>query len=555
MRLLLRFELRRAWNGLRRLGKSPGRLVVALLVWSLAACGIVMQLVMALVDLPTGHTTPLIHVAGPTPERLAAGLFGLLLYLTWHFLDQAFRDGLLAFDAADVDFLFPAPISRRAVLAWKLAKDYLAVAGVVLLVTVFASPHVRLLDGDLRLLLTRGVPGLWLYLVTLLNVGHLLNLWRTFHGDRWRQAPALWRAGFGGALLLLLVLAHANRATAGFAGWSAGLVAVLRSGLGRAVLLPLVTAWEALVSPLDGGPPGLGVRLVLLAALALGSLLLLLARRENIYEPSLGRSFYGTRLRQAMRGGDRQAIRALLMERRSRQAVRARLAPLGRGAGAMLWRSFVCTFTNPLRTMLMYAMLAIGMPLLLVTAALQSGTSHLLPMSPLFSIYIAYVGGTATFRMEQTELRRADLLKPLPLPAWQIVLAQLLPTTLTWATFLLLGVAVLRWSSPLVDVRVAVAVACLLPPLLLLLGLLNVSVALAFPAAQDQAQNVVANLVLLLLSALVLGPGLVLGAVLAWLGWSGVAIGGACGAWYLLCAAVALAVAHRLFRKFEAVEL
>jgi len=555
MRLLLRLELRRAWNGLRRLGRAPLRLGLALLVWSLALGGLGMQLVMSLVSLPTGHTTPLIHLAGPTPERLAAGLFGVLLYLTWHILDQAFRDGLLVFTASDVDFLFPAPVSRRAVLAYKLLRDYLGMAGLVLLVTLFAGPHVRLLGGEVRLLLTLAAPCLWLYLVALVNLGHLLNLLRTFHGERLRQAPAVLRLGFLAVVAGLVGVGLAGRSEPGFAGWSVGLVEGLRSAVGRVLLLPLVTAWEALLAPLDGGPPGLGFRLGLVAALALGSAIVLLLRPENIYEPSVGVSFFGSRVRQALRSGDRQAVRALLLERRSRRAVRTRLAPLGRGAWALLWRSFVCTFTSPSRTLLTYALLAIGMPLLLVAAATQAGAPHLLPLSPLFCIYIAYVGGMSAFRLEQAELRRADLLKPLPLPGWQILLAQLLPTTLCWAGFLVLGLVVLRWASPAVDPRASVAVALSLPPMLLLLGLLNAGVALVFPAAQDQTQSIVSNLVLLLLTALVLGPGLVLGAVLAYAGLSGVAVGAACAMYHLLCAGAALTVGHHLLRRFESVEL
>ena len=554
MRLLLRLELVRIWNGLKHLGRSPLRLVAAVLIWSLALFGVGMQVVAAL-TMQAFDDLPRVGLATTSLPQLQAAVFGFLLYITYHILNMATTNGLLTFTASDVDFLFPAPIDRRVVLIYKLLRDYLVMAAVVLLVGLFLSSQVSLLGGRLDRILTVGLPGLWLYLVCVQTVGHLLNLLLTFHGHRLRQVPLALKLSFVSLAVVLGLLAAGTRSTAGFAGWSRSLVDVLHSGAGRILLLPLVTAWEALLSPVSGVPAGLGLRLGIVAGLGLGLAVVLVRRPENIYEPSIGVSQFGSRLRQAVRDGDRAAVRALLLERRAKQQTRGRLAPWGRGAWALLWRSFVSTFTAPLRTLLLSALLAIGMPLFLVAMASASHQPHLLKVAPLLCLYIAYTGGMATFRQEQAELRRADLLKPLPLPAWQVIVAQMLPVTASWAGFLVLGLLVLRLAAPEVDPVAFWAVILSLPAIVAAMGLLNVCMALVFPAANDQTQTMVSGCGTMLLSMLVLGPGLVLGAVLTLLHWIGPAIGGVTAGYFGVVALIELAVAHRLYRRFEPVDL
>jgi len=548
MRLLLSLELRRAWNGLKRLGQSPVRLVVAVLVWGMALFGLAMQAITAVLfnTLDRGHLPP------PPPDafaKLEAAVFGLLLYLTWYLLDRAARDGLLAFSASDVDFLFPSPLPRRTVLGYKLLRDYLGLAAMTLFVGLFLSSQVSVLQGRLDRIVTTALPGLWCYLVLVTTAGHLLTVLVTFHGDRFRQAPLLLKLGFGGLTAALVAFATLARTGSGLGGWSHGLMEVVRSTAGRVLLLPLATAWEALVSPVAEPGGGFGLRLLLLAGLTVAAAVALLLRPENIYEPSVGASQFSTRLRQAMRGGDRRAVQALLAERRARQAGNSRLAPLGRAAGALLWRSFVGTFNQPLKSLLIYAFLAIGLPLLLVT--LTRDQPHLLRIAPLFTLYIAFTGGMATFRQHQGELRQADLLKPLPLPGWQVILAQLLPTMVAWTSFLLLGLGVLRWISPVVEPLAFDSVMLSLPGVVAALALLNVCLALIFPSATDQAQNAAAGCGTMLCSLLLLLPGFVLGSVMVYAGRSGLAVGTACAAYFGLAALAELAVAHRLYRRFE----
>ncbi len=548
MALLLRLELLRFKNALRRLARSPLRLVGGCLVWGLIAFSVGGQLALLLLPIRQDEAAWLTAMLGTNYSRVAASLFGLLLLGTYHVISSGLNGGLLAFSESDVDFLFPAPISRRAVMAFRLARDYLVVLLAAGFFLLMMAPQARLAGAaHLPEALRLAPPALLLYLILVMNLSHLLNLALCYHAPR---LPLL--SGGVKAAFWLLASGLAFLAWRHSAGeWSVGLIAAVETQAARVLLFPLVTAWEAMLTPFTGPPAGYAVKLAALAALAVGSLAVLLTRRENLYEPSLGASSLRARVRAAMRAGDLQAVRALALERQRRGRTVARLAPFGTGGRTLWWKNLAVSTRSPVQMVWFYLLVAVVLPVGLAAFTRRLGATDLLQRAPLFCLYLAWVTSMTRFGAVQAELRRANLIKPLPLSPWAVVASETVPAALGWSLGLTVTLIVLTQAAPEIDSRLAVAVAVDLPAIMLLNSGLNFSLAAVFPSATDQTHAMIANLGMALAAALLLAPGLVAGVVAFLLTHDGWLAGLAAGAMHGALALLMLWLAVVLFRRYE----
>jgi hypothetical protein len=305
------------------------------------------------------------------------------------------------------------------------------------------------------------------------------------------------------------------------------------------------------MAPFNGLPPLAAWKLGGLGLLAVGSLVLLVTRRENIYEPTLGASLLRSRVRQAVGSGDHQTARALVAAGRRRLRAQPGLAPFGSGGTVLLWKGLAMQWRAPLRKMIALVVLAIAAPPLVRLLERLIGEPAFVRVSPLLTYYTVVVSGNAILTVQRGELRRANLLKPLPVPAWQVVVTQVVPTALSLTMAAEVALTALAVAIPEIDDHLCWLIGLSVPPLTMLIGIAGCAMATIFPDVRDRAQNFIGGTCQLVSAGLLTTPGLVAGALLWQSGAAYWLVGLAMAALYAMLAGVALIVAAWLYRRFD----
>ncbi|NUP99034.1 MAG: hypothetical protein HUU35_04165, partial [Armatimonadetes bacterium] len=225
--------------------------------------------------------------------------------------------------------------------------------------------------------------------------------------------------------------------------------------------------------------------------------------------------------------------------------------PLGTGAWALGWKSLTMQLRAPGQAAALLLLATLAMPLLAAAFLRQIHHHALLRQAPLLVVYLAWSTGVGLFRGQQAELKKVDLLKSLPIPAWSLVLAQTAPAVVGWSLAVCGGLGVLAWAAPEVDRQLCLAVGLAVPALMALVSTSNAALAMIFPASTDPAQVALGQTMLLGCSGLVAAPGMVVGAVLWSLDHPPIAVGLATGGVFGLTAVLCLVVAAALYRRFD----
>jgi hypothetical protein len=372
----------------------------------------------------------------PVPPRLPGHLDEILLLagaaalaaaalLTW-----LFRKGQpsLGLSEAEIQFLFPAPVSRRALLHYALLKAQLPVLLSTFILTVVSSRR-----GIGAAIITGA--GLWL----LLTAVHFHNLALAFPKARWNELPPSSRritkvAAFavsGGALGLLAVTFWAGVfAAASGRGTGAlslgGLVAALRSGPFGPAPLALLSPFRWILAPLLAPtvrafsaalPSALGLVGVLYACVALTAI--------RFEEATLAQASRRAALRARRDAG---RLEALPSEKR-RGTVPFALAPWGRPEVAIVWKNLLAwNRTSVRRQAAIVASLAVALfsaSALLTTPSADTaaaiGGAACLALTALLALITSF-----GLRIDlRGDLEYATLLRTWPLRAERLVLAEL----------------------------------------------------------------------------------------------------------------------------------
>jgi hypothetical protein len=427
--------------------------------------------------------------------------------LTW-----LFRKGQpsLGLSEADIQFLFPAPISRRAILHYALLKAQFPVLLSAFILTIVSGRR-----GNGAAILTGA--GLWL----LLTAVHFHNLALAFTKARWNELPPVPRratkiavfAVAGSALGMLVVTFGAGVLAAAsgpgrepFASLG-GLVAALQSGPFGPAPLALLAPFRWILAPLLAPtarafslalPPALGLVGVLYACVALTAV--------RFEEATLSQASRRATLRARRDAG---RLEALPSEKR-RGTVPFRLAPRGRPELAVVWKNLLAwKRTSLARQAVVVGSLAAAffsasafLTAPSADAAAAIGSAACLALTALLAL-VTPLG----FRIDlRGDLEYAAVLRTWPLPAERLVLAELGAPALvavlySWggiaialaiasgraARAAFLGTVVTAPSSASflrfeVLVPVALTVAVFLPSLVALALVVQNASVLAFPA-------------------------------------------------------------------------
>ena len=412
--------------------------------------------------------------------REALLALGALLVTIWAWV-YSHDARALAFTPAEVTFLFPAPVARRALVRFKLARAQL----VVLLNTVIWAVIIDV-----------GRPGMptWMRAVSvwcILSTLHLHRLGaaltRASLGEHARNARRLAVTALLTAAVVLIGAALVSAApllasARGFEQLADAFVAASRLPLPALVLAP----FEAVVRPLSVTPSGWPMAMLP----ALGVLLvhyLWVVRSDAAFEEAAAEaSFLRAREIEAKRTGGQVPAGK---ERYSPALVRLR--PDGRPEVAIFWKNIAMVLRRR-RARILYATYAV----LIVAAAAATDVApriaHTVGIAVMTWGGLLVVLGPQWARNDlRTDLANLDLLRSYPVEPDALVRAEAgsaaLMVTLAQVVLLSIG-AVALWDSPEVTLRgheraVAAASGLVLLPSLNFMGLMIMNgAALLFPA-------------------------------------------------------------------------
>jgi ABC-2 type transport system permease protein len=364
-------------------------------------------------------------VSNATPQNLAlfesigALIFLALISLGWIFGNQR---AALTFTEAEVAFLFPAPVSRRGLIHFKLLRSQIAILFTTLLLTLITNrfgghPWIR-------------AAGWWIILSTL-NLHFLGSSFaRTMLLDRgitnWQRRLAMLALLLGG-ILWIIVWARRTIPAVDFSQFDDFqavkdyIQRLFASGPAPYLLFPFRLIVRPYLSP--------DVRTfvyALPAAVLLIGLHYIWVIRSNVAfeEASVEASRKLTEKIASIRSGNFRVSNKKLTGRRAPFV----LNPIGPQPIALFWKNLIGTgfrFTPRLLSFLVAAVIFVCVMLRRVT-----GGSDLLPVIAMITgmlLVWSLLLGPQLFRQDlRKDLALADMLKLYPMRGWQIVLGELL---------------------------------------------------------------------------------------------------------------------------------
>lgn len=514
MKPLLYLEIRQFLNALKNTTRSPKRLVVALII---GACFFSWFLNMALLVTGTSHvqSSGFSGLLERHAEIFRVGAFLLLCFGSLAVVYQAFSSGSLVFSMAHIDFLFPTPIPRKSVLLVKLLKDYLRYTfWIAFLVTCMGLPTTTAAKLSFLPYGLVSIAALTAYMLFIVNVAHTVNIVFTFGYDRLRQTDRIIKLTLALVAACVLVVGVFQYVHSGGDCYLT-IHRATGSPVIRAIFLPADWCATLTVAPLMPPAETDLTHLGLLWVLAAASFALLMSRRENIYEPSLGITAKVTKMRQAMRAGDTTAIRVEMMSEKGRKSAGMLvIPPFGRGAVALFWKGLLTRYRMSVGQLI--AMLVLP-ALLCYMLGNFSPINDILKYLPVILVYLSFVFSITVQPQVRSELKYANILKAMPIASWKVMLVQ----SVSGAGYLSLGIlmfAAAMWLF-IPETRNDVLRASIIISPFLGFSCISAAVipALMYPDTRDSAQNFFCNLIGFALIIVASVPSIVLGSLLVWL--------------------------------------
>jgi hypothetical protein len=422
---------------------------------------------------------------------LALGSLALLVVFVFMWVLPSQKPGL-PFSEAEAAFLFPAPVTRRTLIHYKLLSTQFS----VLLQSVFFSAvfNNRGLVGGRALNVLVG----WWLILTLVNL-HYMGASLTISRLIDRGVSSLRRrlavggviaVATGGTLTLVWrdLRAPAPADIAGVDPLVHWLVQVLDTGLLHWLLLP----GRLVISPfLATGPREFLVSLGPALLLLLVHYFWVVRMEVSFEEASVAHAEKRAARRAARQAGNYGRGPVITKGRRPPFS----LADPGRPEIAFLWKNLLSAppFLNSRVWLAAAAVVVIGCNLLRRLGPAQQAPLMIAGVVGLFVAGYALILGPLIARLDlRNDLAHSDLLKTYPLPGWRIVLGEILApvailTGIIWLALLLAACGLhptgnsFRWLTSEVRVALAVGIAAMTPPLVALQLLIPNAATILFP--------------------------------------------------------------------------
>lgn len=505
-------------NWLRRSVSTPGRLIPLLLL--APAVGLLALSAVAVLFVPSfgeewevGPTRLLTGYRG----EIRSGILAILILVGLGIVSKALEGDLLAFQQADVDFLFPSPVSRRALLLVRLLSDYALHA-------VLALPLTLYLVLPLRIAIPGRAGPLWAIqvcvgamalLILLTNLGRVAQalVASRVEGLRWARVVR--------ALILVWVLLVAGGLVVDQLRGVEPLttpVSILSSRVVALLFAPCALVADLYVSPVTPGPSPWPSLLALVASAIVSGALLLLWGRPAC-ESALTATARRHALWQAVWKADASSIRAAELMGRQVRGWAGGLPPLGGGAGALVAKSVLYGWRNSPWGVVVALLLAVA-PLAggpAAVRALESGElidESALRWVPLLLLGLVFAWSQRVRLIAREEFARLTYLRSLPLRATAVVGSMLVVPTVTFSAFLALFTLSACTAFRQIDPSEAWLVVAVTPLLFAALGSVHLASALLYPTYDPSfGKGFLADLVFLPVAGLVVSSVAGLGAL------------------------------------------
>lgn len=424
-------------------------------------------------------------------ESIGACVFFIVVSVAW----LVPRDrAALAFTEAEVTFLFPAPVSRRGLIQFKLVRSQAAILFTtffLMLVTnrfggkfwihaagwwvILSTLNLHLLGSSFvrTLLLERGISN-WQrrlgILAVLVLVGLGVGLWA------WRALPPLDTAQWDASQPLDQLLARAQHY----------FHAIITSGPVPYLLYP----FRLVIRPYLA-PDALAFLRALLPALLILAAHYVWVLRSNVAfeEASVEASQKLAEKVAAVRSGNWQATR----QKRKSKRPPFTLRPIGPPITALLWKNLISagqTFT--LRMLLTLGILAVVLGVMVSQMAASSGVLFAFGMAAVMMLIWSLFLGPQLLRNDlRQDLKVADVLKMYPLSGWQLVLGELLApavilTAIQWCLVVFAVGVFSQTQQPFLggggSFAIGLGLIALIPALNIIILLIPNAAVLLFPA-------------------------------------------------------------------------
>jgi hypothetical protein len=380
--------------------------------------------------------------AQPDRHLLLRGVFlelglaaGLLLLVGWTWISTG-KQYVLAYSTAEVMFLFPAPISRRALVRYKLLRAQVVIVATTLLWVVILGAGESELPLPLRAL------SLWCLFTTI----HLHRMGAAMfrstaseHGRSGvRRHPVLLVVLVAAAALLIAALLQAgNRLMSLPPG--ASVVSNIEAALRAPLALVLLWPFRLLAHPLVSHSTSEWLRTFPLAAGLLALHYVWVIRSDAAYEEAAAEaSFERARIVAARRTGAR-----ISPGERPYSPPLWALAPAGDPARAILWKNVAMVLRRSrLRTWTMISMI-VALTLVIASAGLPSAAKVAGTLLLVWGGFFFALGPQWIRNDLRTDLAHLELLRSYPLASDAVIrmeaASSALILSLSQLTLLLLG--------------------------------------------------------------------------------------------------------------------
>lgn len=450
----------------------------------------------------------------PSVDAIQSGLLFLAIMLSLSALHRAFSESMIIFTPAEMDVLISMPIKRRTILAIKLAGVYAKFGVYIAFIGVFTVPQMMVAFGTASPILALvGWLAMVLYAATIVNLATVINLIvACSNEDKWWQ-KTLVRGLIIGLLLLASVTVYSELSRTG--SIVAAIAALVRQPVLIWLAAPAVWATGLAVSVFRGWQPAFAWQLGLLAALAYGTMAMVLARKENPYEPSLAVSTRTALIRRAIKSGGMAAVRAELMRTRKRSSAPTLIPPFGRGATAILWKNMVGSMRTSRSGIIGAVILLPALALVLRLTIRDKGLFEFAPeVMTGAALYVSWIMSMVMQQTLRADLKQVNILKPMPISPWWLMVAETANAGLmVWGfVWLLFGSAIFILGAPASSQMIISGLS--LPFVAYASICSQTTVAVLYPNWQDISQQWIANLLSMGLSALSIGPPVAIGVIM-----------------------------------------